>query len=99
MLHTTAHLAVIALRLLLLRGRCFDFPGLSRFCPLHSGTPYRRFTALPALLVFICVRLNCASWSCLCFGRGPPGCHRPWRFLPPSPLFFFPPPLRSSLTP
>src|SRR5260370_25929046 len=90
MLHTTAHLAVIALRLLLLRGSCFDFPGLSRFCPLHSRTPYWRIRALPALLVLICVRFDCGSLACWGFGRGAPGCNRAWLFRPASPSVLLP---------
>src|SRR5260370_7689320 len=99
MLHTTAHLAVIALRLLLLRGSCFDFPGLSRFCPLHSGTPYRRFTALPPLLVFIFVRLDYARLAFWFFWRDPPAFALALLFWLPSLLLFFPRPLASLLPP
>src|SRR6266699_838959 len=52
-LHTTAHLAAVALGLLLSRACCIDFSGLGRLCPGYRSTADTSFvtlTSLPALV-------------------------------------------------
>src|SRR5260370_14545070 len=50
-LHATAHLAVIALSLLLRVSRCSDFFRLPRFSTSHTATTYHMFPALHTLML------------------------------------------------